>query len=161
VFLFALRRAILPDMPAVARLNRHARKTCLPYLPDLHTPDEDLVFFKERVFQASEVWLAEASMQLIGFAAARLDWLEHLYVDPAWHGRGVGSALLSCVRDNRPELNLWTFQENAQARRFYERQGFDLITRTDGSGNEERCPDAHYRWVRNETRPDRRSGMFR
>jgi GNAT superfamily N-acetyltransferase len=138
-------------MPIVARLNRHVRKTCLPYLPDLHTPDEDLAFFQEQVFPASEVWLAEAEAQLIGFAGARLDWLDHLYVDPAWHGRGVGSALLSAVRNNRTELNLWTFQKNAQARRFYERKGFKLIAMTDGSGNEERCPDAHYRWVRDQS----------
>ncbi|MEE1610498.1 GNAT family N-acetyltransferase [Microvirga sp. CF3016] len=153
---FTLRRAALPDMTAIARLNRHVRKTCLPYLPDLHTPDEDLAFFQEQVFPTSEVWIAEAGVQLIGFAGARLDWLDHLYVDPDWHGQGVGSALLSAVSDNRAELNLWTFQENAQARRFYERQGFGLIALTDGSGNEERCPDAHYRWIRHQSRPDQR-----
>ncbi len=148
---FALRPAALSDMPAVARLNRHVRRACLPYLPDLHTPEEDLAFFQERVFPASEVWLAEAGAELIGFAGARLDWLDHLYVDPAWHGQGVGSALLSAVRGSRTELNLWTFQKNVQARRFYERQGFRLIATTDGSGNEERCPDAHYRWLRDRS----------
>lgn len=146
--LFALRRATLLDMPAVAGLNRHVRRTCLPYLPDLHTPEEDLAFFREHVFPASEVWIAHAGERLIGFAGARLDWLDHLYVDPNWHGRGVGQALVSAVRRDRPELNLWTFQDNAQARRFYERQGFRLVATTDGSGNEERVPDAHYRWVR-------------
>ena len=145
---FVLRRAALQDMPAVARLNRHVREICLPYLPDLHTPEEDLAFFREHVFSTSEMWLAQAGERLIGFAGARLDWLDHLYVDPVWHGRGVGQALLAAVREDRPELNLWTFQENAQARRFYERQGFRLVATTDGSGNEERMPDAHYRWVR-------------
>ncbi|MGO4526035.1 N-acetyltransferase family protein [Microvirga sp. 2MCAF35] len=145
---FTLRRATLSDMPAVARLNRYVRTTCLPYLPDLHTPEEDLAFFRDHVFPTSEVWIARAEERLIGFAGARLDWLDHLYVDPAWHGRGVGQALLSAVRTDRPELNLWTFQDNAQARRFYERQGFQLVVTTDGSGNEERMPDAHYRWVR-------------
>jgi GNAT superfamily N-acetyltransferase len=148
---FTLRHAALSDMPAVAGLNRHVRRICLPYLPDLHTPEEDLAFFRGHVFPASEVWLAEAEGRLIGFAAARLDWLDHLYVDPAWHGCGVGQALLSAVRNDRPELNLWTFQDNGQARRFYERQGFRLIATTDGSGNEERTPDAHYRWVRERT----------
>lgn len=148
---FALRPAGLSDMPVVARLNRHVRSVCLTYLPNLHTPEEDLAFFQERVFPASEVWLAEAGAELIGFAGARLDWLDHLYVDPAWHGQGVGSALLSAVRRSRTELNLWTFQNNDQARRFYERQGFRLIATTDGSGNEERCPDAHYRWVRDRS----------
>lgn len=146
---FALRRAVASDMPAVARLNRHVRETCLPYLPDLHTPEEDRAFFQDHVFPSSDVWLAEAGAQLIGFAVAKQDWLDHLYVDPDWHGRGVGLALLSAAKEGRLELNLWTFQENMQARRFYERQGFRVVTMTDGSGNEERTPDAHYRWVRN------------
>jgi GNAT superfamily N-acetyltransferase len=153
---FVLRRAALTDMPAIARLHRHVREACLPYLPDLHTPDEDLAFFRENVFQTSEVWLAEAGTQLIGFAGVRPVWLDHLYVDPGWHGRGVGTALLSRARDNRRELNLWTFQKNAKARHFYEGQGFRLVALTNGSGNEERCPDAHYRWVRDQSRQDQR-----
>ena len=146
---FVLRRAAQADMEAVARLQRHVRKTCLPYLPELHTPQQDLMFFKEHVFPASTIWLAEDEDRLIGFAAWKEDWLDHLYVDPAWHGRGIGSALLTAVREGVDELNLWTFQANTQARRFYERHGFRLVELTDGSRNEERTPDAHYRWARN------------
>ena len=139
--------ATLEDMEPVARLHRHVRATCLPYLPDLHTPAEDLVFFQEHVFPASTVRLAKAGSQLVGFATVRQDWLDHLYVDPAWHGQGVGRSLLEAAKADVPELSLWTFQENIQARRFYERQGFALVELTDGRGNEERLPDARYRWV--------------
>jgi hypothetical protein len=46
----------------------------------------------------------------------------------------------------RPQL--WTFQRNAQARRFYEARGFVLIQETDGARNEEKEPDALYLWTR-------------
>jgi GNAT superfamily N-acetyltransferase len=138
-------------MDAVARLHRHVRKTCLPYLPELHTPEQDLAFFGEHVFPASTIWLAEDEGRLIGFAVLKQDWLDHLYVDPAWHGRGIGLALLTAVREEAEELNLWTFQANGQARRFYERHGFRLVELTDGSGNEERTPDVHYRWTRTQS----------
>ena len=110
---FTLRRADLADMEAIARLHRHVRKTCLPYLPDLHTPEEDLAFFQGARLSAScTIWLAEAegpADRLRGFS--KQDWLDHLYVDPAWHGRGVGQALLSAVaKEAQSELNLWTFQ---------------------------------------------------
>jgi GNAT superfamily N-acetyltransferase len=143
-----LRRAAREDMKAVARLHRHVRKTCLPYLPELHTPQEDLAFFEEQVFPASSIRLAEHEGRLIGFAASTRDWLDHLYVDPAWHRHGVGQGLLTAVQEDAEELNLWTFQANVQARRFYERHGFRLVELTDGSGNEERTRDAHYRWTR-------------
>ena len=32
------------------------------------------------------------------------------------------------------------------ARRFYDKHGFALIKETDGSGNEEKEPDALYTW---------------
>ena len=102
-------------MPAIARLHRHVRETCLPYLPDLHTPAEDLAFFQGHVFASCTIWLAEAEGRPTGFAAFRPGWLDHLYVDPAWHGRGVGQALLSVAKEAQSELNLWTFQRNVQA----------------------------------------------
>ncbi len=43
-------------------------------------------------------------------------------------------------------LELWTFQVNARARRFYERHGFVEVDRTDGGHNEERQPDVRYAW---------------
>ena len=45
-------------------------------------------------------------------------------------------------------LHLWTFQRNAQARRFYEARGFALVKETDGAANEEKEPDALYLWKR-------------
>ncbi|MFC4174065.1 GNAT family N-acetyltransferase [Microvirga sp. GCM10011540] len=134
-------------MESIARLHRHVRRTSLPYLPDLHTPEEDLAFFRNRVFPAAEVWLAESEAELAGFAAVREGWLDHLYVSPSRHGRGIGSALLARAKESRRQLDLWTFQANGQARRFYERRGFRLVELTDGSANEERVPDARYRWV--------------
>jgi hypothetical protein len=45
-------------------------------------------------------------------------------------------------------LELWCFQANARARRFYEARGFRPIRFTDGDGNEEKTPDVRYRWER-------------
>ena len=55
--------------------------------------------------------------------------------------------LLQYVKKRQPEgLQLWVFQKNAAARRFYERHDFRLEKLTDGSGNMEREPDALYSW---------------
>lgn len=142
-----LRRAVFCDMDAVARLHRHVRSTCLPYLPDLHSPEEDLTFFYEEVFPRSAIWLGESGDELAGFAAVREDWLDHLYVAPSWHGLGLGSSLLHLAKRGRQRLDLWVFQRNEQARRFYEHRGFRFVELTDGAGNEERMPDVRYRWT--------------
>ncbi len=45
-------------------------------------------------------------------------------------------------------MQLWTFQRNARARRFYEARGFVPVEATDGSRNEEKEPDVRYLWRR-------------
>lgn len=142
-----LRCAIPSDIKAVARLHRMVRIRTMPYLPILHTPEEHLAYFRDRVFPSSEIWLAEEAGQLLGFAAASGMWLDHLYVDPDWHGQGIGSALLFIIKKGRRQLDVGTFQQNFIARSFYEKRGFVPVRFTDGSENEEQLPDVHYRWT--------------
>jgi len=143
-----IRRAALADMPALAVLHRLTMRVSLDYLPELHTPEEDRAYFCGPFHAANTVWLAEDEAGLAGYAGTEPGWLNHLYVHPARQGIGVGPRLLAQVMDGADELRLWTFQRNARARRFYERCGFVLVELTDGAGNEEREPDALYRWTR-------------
>ena len=119
----------------------------LTFLPRLHTPDEDRAFVRDVVLVEQEVWVAEDAGRVVGFAALAGDVLAHLYVHPEAQRRGVGGALLDHVKERRPGgFSLWVFQANASARRFYETHGCRLARLTDGSGNEERTPDALYEW---------------
>jgi putative acetyltransferase len=141
-----LRRAVADDAQAIAIVHRTAMRVSLSFLPELHTAQEDLSFFAERFLPANEVWVAEADGQVAGYIGFDSDWINHLYVAPDVQGQGIGPALLAkALEDGRPR-RLWTFQQNARARRFYEARGFKLIELTDGSGNEEKTPDALYEW---------------
>lgn len=140
-----IRRAGPEDVVAIAALFRRSFGT-LTFLPTLHTPDEDRVFFGT-VVRDDEVWVWEDDSRVLGFVAVAEVMLDHLYVDPEVHGRGIGTALLGRAKERRPQrLQLWTFQQNDRARRFYEHHGFRVITMTDGSANEERTPDVLYEW---------------
>ena len=95
----------------------------------------------------TEVWVAAHDATPVAFLAVHDDWVEQLYVDPPWIGRGVGRELLAVAKRLRPSgLQLWTFQVNARARRFYRGCGFAEVEWTDGSGNEERAPDVRLVW---------------
>lgn len=50
-------------------------------------------------------------------------------------------------------LQLWTFQSNRRAHRFYERHGFLPERWTDGATNRERAPDVRYGWYPDGPRP--------
>ena len=140
----AIRRADAGDAEAVARLFRAVRRAHLPYLPELHTPDEDLWFFRNRVFVECEVLVGGAPD---GFIAFRQAWVDHLYVGTEHQRRGLGSALLAKAMRAYPRLRLWAFQRNAAAIRFYLKRGFRELERTDGSRNEEREPDVLMEWT--------------
>jgi putative acetyltransferase len=143
-----LRRANLDDMTELARLHRRTVQVSLPFLPTLHTPEEDAWWFSERLFTANEVWLAEEGEGPRGYIAFRPDFIEHLFVRPEAQGEGLGPRLLEKAMESTAELSLWTFQQNLRARRFYERHGFVVVTETDGADNEEKMPDVLYRWRR-------------
>jgi GNAT superfamily N-acetyltransferase len=99
----------------------------LPTLASLHTPEEDRWFFRERVFETCQVWGAFDDEAMTAMLAFREDWIDQLYVLPQAQGRGLGTALLQVAQNTFARLQLWTFQRNAQARRFYESRGFALI----------------------------------
>jgi GNAT superfamily N-acetyltransferase len=143
-----IRRLGLSDMDAAARVHRGAFDHALPWLTGLHTPEEDRWFYRERVFATCQVWGAFDEAVLAGIIAFRIDWIDQLYVLPEGQGLGVGSTLLEVARRAFDRLQLWTFQRNVRARRFYEARGFVLVEETDGAGNEEKEPDVRYLWTR-------------
>ena len=119
----------------------------LTFLPTIHTDEQIRTWICGEMVPAHEVWVAEEGERIRGFAAISGDVLGHLYVRPEDQSRGVGTALLEVVRRERPTgFAFWVFQRNDGARRFYERHGCVLVELTDGSGNEEKEPDALYEW---------------
>jgi GNAT superfamily N-acetyltransferase len=104
----------------------------------------DLVPFEERVrvFEAGVekvsddawVWVAERDGTIIGLAvctrADEIAELRDLYVVPEAWGSGVAAALhetaLAWMRSRAREAILWVGEMNARARRFYEREGWQV-----------------------------------
>lgn len=120
----------------------------VPGVTPAHTAEEIREYMGCVLPTRAEVWVAAGEAdEAVAFAALRDDWLDQLYVEPGWMGRGIGHELLALAQRERPGgLQLWAFEVNRRARRFYEAHGFVAVERTDGSGNEERAPDVRYEW---------------
>jgi GNAT superfamily N-acetyltransferase len=139
-----IRRATADDAPTISDLFVRARDE-MTYLPRIPEHVRPLLggWFLER----AELWVLEEEGRVLGFAGVSGSELTHLYTDPPAQKRGVGRALLDHVKSLRPDrLQLWVFQKNEAARRFYERHGFQLVRLTDGATNMEQEPDALYEW---------------
>jgi GNAT superfamily N-acetyltransferase len=144
----SIRQLQLADMDAAAGVHRAAFDHALPWLAGLHTPEEDRWFYRERMFKTCTLWGAFDRDVITGMIAFRDGWIEQLYVLPEAQGQGVATELLDVAKRASKRLQLWTFQRNASARRFYEARGFALVEETDGTGNEEKEPDSRYLWTR-------------
>ena len=121
----------------------------LTFLPVLHTVEEDRRFIENIILKECEVIVAEGDPGIVSFLALNGEEIRLLYSHPDFIGSGAGSLLLDAVKKSSVvALELWCFQANERARRFYEERGFQAVRFTDGQDNEEKVPDVRYRWVR-------------
>lgn len=136
-----IRTAITSDAAVIAQIARVAREHAMPYLPNLHTPEQDLAFFTSEI-GSSDCRVALVDGQVVGFGCTRDGWLNHLYISPEFQSKGIGSVLLESFGSDIEQF--WVFQKNLRARNFYLQRGFVEVQFTDGAANEESEPDVRF-----------------
>jgi ribosomal protein S18 acetylase RimI-like enzyme len=142
-----LRPAAANDAAEIADVYLASFKATYDF-PLAHTDDQVRRWIAEILLPTHEVWVAaDAKGSIVGMMALSADMLDQLYVAPSQTGRAIGSRLVELAKRRRPAgLDLYTFQVNRNARRFYERRGFGQVQLGDGSANEEGQPDVRYAW---------------
>jgi putative acetyltransferase len=121
----------------------------LTFLPVLHAVEEDRQFIENVILKECEVIVAEGDAGIVSFLARNGEEIRLIYSHPDFVGSGAGSLLLDAAKKSGVvALELWCFQANERARRFYEERGFRAVGFTDGRNNEEKVPDVRYRWGR-------------
>lgn len=74
--------------------------------------------------------VAEEAGTPVGFLGADGDFVEMLFVDPGWRGRGVGRVLMSRATEALGAREVSVNELNPQAVGFYEHLGFSVYRRT-------------------------------
>lgn len=142
-----LRRATVADASEVADVFLASFRAALPGVRLAHTDDEVRGWIASHLIPERETWVAEQDGVVLGLMTVHDGWLEQLYLAPDARGRGLGDRFVALAKERQPDgLQLWTFQANGPARRFYARHGFREVELTDGAGNEEREPDVRLEW---------------
>jgi len=135
------------DAPELAAVFLAARRTAMPWLPELHDEDDVCGYMAAHVLAKTTVFVARRNGSAIGFLGLAGGEIQHLYIRPDMQRAGIGSALMAEAKARCPEgLELWVFERNAAGRAFYAQHGFFELYRTDGRNNEEREPDVRLAW---------------
>ena len=109
----------------------------------LHNIDESchLATFSEimRSDELAECFIIEAEGKAAGYAllaktfsreaGGAVVWIEELYFEPQYRGKGIGTAVFKWIEENRPaaRYRLEVEPENVAAKRLYKRLGYDVL----------------------------------
>lgn len=102
-----------------------------------------------------QVAIDTPSSTIAGFIVLAAEELDHLYINVAYQGLGLGSRLLNEAKAKSPQrIELYTFQKNKRAREFYESHGFVEIERgiaelgdNPWASSQEELADIKYVWT--------------
>lgn len=79
---------------------------------------------RDGLLPSMDVWAVEDDGELVAFVGAHDDHVRLLYVDPARHGRGLGSRLLDVAQGERASLRVSVYARNPVGLAFYRSRGF-------------------------------------
>ena len=96
-----------------------------------------------------ELWLAvDAADRPLGFLVMDGTMIDALFVDPAVHGRGIGTALLAHALAMAPDAVVDASEQASNALPFYEARGFVRTGRSETDPQGRPYPLVHLRYLR-------------
>ncbi|MGP2427647.1 GNAT family N-acetyltransferase [Yersinia sp. 2538 StPb PI] len=137
-----IRKATLADISRLVEVWELAvRET------HLFLTETDIQFYLPQVrdiyLPALEVRLFENSTEIVGFIGLDSNKVETLFIDPAYHGKGIGKALLVHAQHLKGKLRVDVNEQNPAALTFYLKCGFIKIGRSELDGEGKPFPLIH------------------
>jgi len=118
-----IRRFEPEDTDAVVEAWRRASALAHPFLDPEFVAEEERRT-REVYLPNAETWVAEFDGRPVGFVALVDDEIGGLFLDPAFHGQGLGRALVDKAVELRGAVRVEVFSANVIGRRFYTAYGF-------------------------------------
>lgn len=139
-----IRPATLDDALTIAEFYHDIRQDTVP---PVHEVGGIEWYIANRLINRGSSFVFVWHDEIIGWVDVHEDWVDQLYCKRGHTGNGIGKQLLDFAKSQSPNgLQLWTFQVNKGARKFYQREGFREVEMTDGQNNEEKAPDVRLVW---------------
>ena len=108
------------------------RAFCAPDFVELHSQEHQKEYLLEKMKAGTLLYMLfdEASGKIVGIVSVTENLIEDLYILPAEQNKGYGTKLLRFACSKCPDKpTLWILENNLNAARLYQREGFSLTGR--------------------------------
>ena len=142
-----IRKGTLEDLPRALEIWRSAVDATHGFLTPGDRAEIDRMVAEE-FLPAAQLWLVlddDGAAQ--GFLVMDGEMIDALFVDPAVHGRGFGTALVGHALTLAPQAVVDASEQATNALPFYEARGFVRIGRSETDPQGRPYPLVHLRYV--------------
>jgi putative acetyltransferase len=138
-----IRRGSPGDVPRAIEIWRAAVDATHGFLTPQDRAEIDTVV-AEQFLPNAELWVAtDARDYPVGFLVMDGVAIDALFVDPAFHGQGFGTALLDHALTLSPNATVDASEQADNALPFYLARGFRVVGRSETDGQERPYPLIH------------------
>lgn len=124
------------DLTGVMSSWENASKIAHPFLTE-HFLETERYNIPNVYLPNTDTWVADFGGTVIGFIALIGNEVGAIFVEPEFHGTGVGLSLMNKAQQIHGDLEVEVFEENSIGRKFYSSYGFSLLTKKthEATGN--------------------------
>ncbi len=136
------------DFEVVTKFWHEAQRVAMPELEARmgYMLEDARGYFRRAIAVENQLWVYVLNNIPIGYLGVWDEFIDRLYVDPAYQRRGVGQTLPDHARTlSLKHLWLYTHVANKVARAFYVKNGF-IPEKFGVSPPPESEPDVEYHW---------------
>ena len=104
---------------------------------------EKIVMMSEAVQEAEgyftenrEIFVYKINNKMVGYSVLKTEdqvvWLDWLYIDPDYHGKGIASKLFDhaeefAIKSGNDQLYIWVHPDNHRMLKFLKKKGYDVL----------------------------------
>lgn len=118
-----IRKYVEADIDAKIDVWFKASKLATPFLSDEFL-EQEKYNIRNIYSKFAETWIAEYEGKLVGFIALIDNEVGAIFVDPDYHGKKIGKALMDKAIELRGDVFLDVFKKNHIGQKFYFSYGF-------------------------------------
>lgn len=118
-----IRPYVSEDTDRILHVWRIASEFAHPFLSDAFH-DMAASAIRDTYLPQAETYVIEVEETPVGFISLLDNHIGGLFLDPQFHGRGLGRALVDHAVRQKGPLTVEVFRENRIGRRFYDAYGF-------------------------------------